>query len=226
MTIAALHVAAEALMAQPDGRRVRLSVDTFHISRVVDGKWAAPDTLIQALTSVRWNGQPALLQVYRQKDFSGAPLLDSLWMDPHTLEPIRHSRRASQIAADLRFANGRITGRVSWPNGATQAVDTVVTGPIYDAGASDLIARALPMRAGAISTLTLYVPGFGPNPMRIVVTRQDTLRMRNGDTRGAWLLRGDIGGEPVTMWVAADNRDLLELIAGDPAAPSMRYTRH
>ena len=226
VAILALNVAVVSAAAQPDGRRVRLSVDTFHVSSVVEGRPAAPDTLIQSLMSVRWNGQPVLLQVYRQKDFGGGVVLDSLWMLPHSLEPLRHSRRSSHIAADVRFLKNRITGQIVWSNGTMQAVDTVVTGPVFDAGASDLVARALPMKLGATSDITLFVPGYGPNPMRIVVSRHDTIRTRRGGSRAAWQLTGHIGGEPLMTWVAADNRDLLELVAGNPAAPSMRYTRH
>ena len=224
-SLIALVAAACSNASQPDGARVRLSADTFHIARSVDGRPAPPDTLFQSLLSVSFEGQPALLQVYHQGDFTGGVVLDSLWMHPRTLEPIRHSRRSSQLVAHVSFSSGRITGRVSRPNGATQIVDTLFRGRIYDAGASDLVARALPLIDDRTVHLTLYVPGYGANPMRIAWSGRDTIRTRKGILRAAWRLTGSIGGEPLTMWVAIDNRDLLELVAGDSAAPSVKYTR-
>jgi hypothetical protein len=225
LIVVALVAAHQAAIAQPDGARVRAGVDTFHISRVEHGRPVAPDTLVQALLSVRWNGQPALLQVYRQRDFSGGAIVDSLWMHPRTLEPLRHARRSSYLAADLRFTKGRITGTIRWPDGRRHMVDTIVAGPIYDAGATELIARALPLTPGETAHLTLYVPGYGVNPMKVALAGEDTVRSHRGVARSAWRLTGSIGGEPVTMWVATDNRDLLQLVAGEPTAPT-KYVRH
>jgi hypothetical protein len=110
----------------------------------------------------------------------------------------------NRIEAELRYADGRVTGALRMPAtfGGSTTLDTPATGPVYDASALYPVVAALPLRAGAAWTLPVYTTYVRQvAPYRLEVGAVETVRTGLGDVP-AYRVQVTAGAFAQTLWIS------------------------
>ena len=224
--LAALLALPCALPAQPSAERLRFGADTLEVSELEGTVRHRLALAVQTTSRTTVDGRPALLQVFEQQDEAGPRTTDSLWVSFPGLEPLRHRRHGTASTVALEFGAEAITGRAGVAGRPVVPVQDGRPATFYSAGATDLVARAMPMRAGATLEAPFYVSGAGFTTITYTVAGEETIALRDNRTRPAWRveLRWS-GSDGVTrVYVDRETRDLL-LIADDSGGRALRYAR-
>lgn len=147
-----------------------------------------PDSTVPAghYTSIRTPvtlaGREALLVVQR---LSGGRSLDSIWVAPRTLAPLKHVGRAGANTVDVTWEGTRVTG--SWTNGTTtHTVDTTLARPAFDQSVAPLALEALTLVPGYRARIVTFDAERGPGWIDIEVRGEATMPGSRG--RRVWVV--------------------------------------
>ena len=147
-----------------------------------------PDTVVPAgrytsvTTPVRLGGRDALLVV---EELSGGRSLDSIWVAPRSLAPLKHVGRAGGTTMDVTWEGTRVTG--SWTDTAgTHSVDTTLAEPAFDQSVAQLVLEALPLVPGYRARIVTYDAAHGPGWIDVEVRGEAT--MPGSRDRRVWVV--------------------------------------
>lgn len=110
----------------------------------------------------------------------------------------------NRIETELRYADGRVTGEMKLPPsfGGTTALDSPLSGAVYDATSLYAVVAALPLRAGAVWTLPVYTTYVRQvAPYRIEVGEVETVQTGVGAVR-AYRVRVTAGSFTQVLWIS------------------------
>jgi hypothetical protein len=193
---------------------LKLATDSLEVYVVRQGKQARSGTMIDALDTVRVNGELRLQRVYSRTDVllgSGVDTLVDAFADL-TLRLV-DSRSDGGGVEHVEWRNGRITGVVEQSGRPARQIDTATAGGVYSSASFDLILRAAPLANGYSITLPAYSGRQGPKTVSAKVAGSETLP-RFGAT---WRVDVDFGGRSATFWITKDSRRLVrQLVRAAP----------
>ena len=199
-------------------RLLRLATDSLEVYVVRQGKQARTGTMVDALDTVRVNGELRFARVYSRTDAllgNGVDTLVDAFADL-TLR-LTDSRSEGGGVEHVEWRNGRLTGVVDQSGRPTRQIDTATAGAVYSSASFDLILRAAPLANGYTITLPAFSGRQGPKTVSAKVAGSETLP-RFGAT---WRLDVDFGGRSATFWITKDSRRLVRQLVR--AAPGVDF---
>jgi len=190
---------------------LRLTTDSLEVYIVRQGTQDRSGTIVDALDTVRVNGELRFRRVYTRTDAVLGNGLDTL-VDAFANLTLRtvDSRSEGGGVEHLEYRNGRIVGALEQSGAPTRPVDTGASGGGYSSASFDLVLRAAPLT----NTFSVSLPAFsGRQGWKIVsakVAGSETLP-QFGET---WRLNADFGGRTATFWITKDSRRLVRQLIG------------
>jgi len=193
---------------QPDGRRLRLSVDSLDVYVVQLGQSRRTGFLIDRLDTVRVNGETMLRRVYRTTDSVLGSSVDTLVDSFATLQPQRVSSRSNRATERLDWQLDRVVGVVEEPDAPARSIDSPRPTGWYSSASFDLILRASPLADGYKISVPTFSGRQGSHVLTANVARSEVVE-GYGDT---WRIEADVAGLPVTFWISKSSRRLVRQI--------------
>jgi dipeptidyl aminopeptidase/acylaminoacyl peptidase len=142
-------------------------------------------------------------------------------LDPATLAPRSRTIEQGPLAIELRFNDGKVTGRMNM-GGQDQPVDNDLGGPTFGDGAGGLVAiGCLPLAEGYSETLRqIDLEKVKPKLMRLDVTGTETVKVPAGqfDCFKVELTSAEAGPDRITVWIAKETRVPVKYSVAMPAA--------
>lgn len=227
LLLASSPLVASPLAAQsPTAAPLRFGSDTLEVSELEGTLRHRVALAVQTTSRTTVEGQEALLQVFEQWDEAGPSTTDSVWVAFPSLQPLRHRRHGTASSVALEFGSDSIRGRAGISGRPVRNVSEHRPATFYSAGTTDLVARAMPMRAGATLEAPFYLSGMGFTTITYTVAGEETIALRDNRTRRAWRVELRWSGLPgvTRVYVDRETRDLL-LIADDTGGRELRYAR-
>lgn len=188
-----------------DPTRLRLTTDSLELYIVRDGKRHRTGTIVDALDTIRTNGELRFERVYGRTDELLGNGVDTL-VDAYADLTLRRidSRSDEGGVERVEWLNGRIVGVVE-QNGAARQIDTAAPAGAYSSASFDLILQSAPLADGYHVAISAYSGRQGTKPMSATVAGSERLP-RFG---AAWRIEADLGGRTATFWIAKDSRRLV-----------------
>lgn len=203
---------------------LKLATDSLEVYVVRQGKQARTGTMVDALDTVRANGELRLERVYSRTDLLLGSGVDTL-VDAFANLTLRlvDSRSDGGGVEHVEWRNGRITGVVEQSGRPARQIDTVTVGGVYSSASFDLILRAAPLANGYAITLPAFSGRQGPKTVSAKVAGSETLP-RFGAT---WRVDVDFGGRSATFWITKDSRRLVrQLVNVAPGTQILILANH
>jgi hypothetical protein len=188
----------------PDGRLLRLGVDSLAIYLVRGADTTRTGTLRDELSLVRDGDLELLQRVYVSIDRVLGTRVDTL-VDARTdLRPVRHRSHTGRAAESIDFAKGRATGWLRLSNGDSVPVDAAAEA--FNASSFDLVLRASPLHDGWEAS----IPAFLPNTRAVTPLRARVVGVEQVDAERCWRVQAEFAGTPVTFWIGQTSRALRQ----------------
>jgi len=221
LVIALVSTAAHAQpkpVAGLDPGLIRLKTDSLEVYVVRQGKQARSGTIVDALDTVRVNGELRLRRVYVRTDELLGDGVDTL-VDAFGDITLRQvdSRSDGGGVEHLEWRSGRLTGRIEQNGRPVRQIDTVAADGVYSSASFDLILRAAPLANGYSLTLPAFSGRQGPKTVSAKVAGSETLRPFGA----TWRLDVDFGGRSAAFWITKDTRRLVRQLVH--AAPGVDF---
>lgn len=193
------------------GTRITPDTSTYRLFLSQQGQEREIGTLRQEIAVIREKGQPALRRVNAINSPMMGTRTDTVIMHRTTLAPISHRSSDMRRAIALDFRGDSIRGSMTPAGGAAQPIAYRSEPALFDAAASDLVLRALPLTEGYAVELPVYLhEGGGKNTMAARVVGSETVTGPDGRVTEAWKVEGKLAGQTVTSWFAKESRDILK----------------
>lgn len=186
----------------PDGRLLRLGVDSLAMYLVQGTDTTRTGTLRDELSVVREDGRELLRREYISIDRVLGTRVDTLVDVRADLRPVRHRSHTDRAVEAVDFAAGRATGWLRLANGDSVAVDAAADA--FNASSFDLVLRASPLRDGWEAT----VPAFHPTTRAVMALRARVVGVEHVAQERCWRVQAEFGGTPVTFWIGQTSRAL------------------
>ena len=189
-----------------DPARLRIATDTLDVYIVREGKQHRTGTIVDALDTVRTNGELRLERVYRRTDELLGNGIDTL-VDAFADLTLRRidSRSDDGGVERVEWRDGRIIGVIDQPGEPTRQVDTAVAGGAYSSASFDLILESAPLSKKYAVTIPAYSGREGTKRVSAKVAGSEKLP-RFGAT---WRVEADYGERSATFWITKDSRRLV-----------------
>jgi hypothetical protein len=188
---------------------LRLTTDSLEVYVLRQGKQGRSGTIVDALDTVRVNGELLLRRVYGRTDAALGDGLDTL-VDAFADVTLRQidSRSDGGGVEHLEWRSGRLIGVVEQSGRPARQIDTAAVGGVYSSASFDLILRAAPLANGYAITLPAFSGRQGAKIVSAKVAGSETLP-RFGAT---WRVEVDFGGRTATFWITKDSRRLVRQV--------------
>ena len=189
-----------------DPTRLRLTTDTLDVYIVREGRQHRTGTIIDALDTVRTDGELRLQRVYRRTDEllgNGVDTLVDAFADL-TLRRI-DSRSDDGGVERVEWRNGRIVGVVEQNGKPARQIDTAAAGGAYSSASFDLILRSAPLAARYALAIPAYSGREGPKRLTAKVAGSEKLP----GFGATWRVEADFGQRSATFWITKDSRRLV-----------------
>jgi hypothetical protein len=215
-----LTLLSATVQAQPkpvpglDPKRLRLTTDSLEVYVVRQGEQARTGTIVDALDTVRVNGELQLRRVYSRTDALLGNGVDTL-VDAFADISLRlvDSRSDDGGVEHVEWRNGRLSGRVEQNGAPVRQIDVAAAAGIYSSASFDLVLRAAPLADRYSVTVPAFSGRQGAKTLSAKVTGSENLP-RFGPT---WRVEANFGARTATFWVTKDSRRLVrQLIAAGP----------
>ena len=221
LAIALVSVTAHAQpkpVARLDPGLLKFKTDTLEVYVVRRGKQARTGRIVDALDTVRVNGELRFRRVYSRIDELLGDGVDTL-VDAFGNITLRQvdSRSDGGGVEHLEWRSGRLTGRIEQSGRPARQVDTAAADGVYNSASFDLILRAAPLANGYTLTLPAFSGRQGPKTVSAKVAGSETLRPFGA----TWRLDMDFGGRSGTFWITKDSRRLVRQLVH--AAPGVDF---
>lgn len=167
-----------------------------------------------------WEGRAALLVVESSQGTAGSAV-DSTWVDPETLVPIRRAIRQGPATIALSFEDGTVTGRIE-AGPQSLPVDVRAEGPVFSTGpALELALSTLALEPGTAGSVQLFEVLEGRvKPYRVQVGEPGNVETPAGAIEAAPVALAPADGSPggQTVWVeTAEPHRVVKVEATLPA---------
>jgi len=215
LTLVATSIEARAQSgARLDPGLLRLTTDSLEVYLVRQGEQHRTGTIVDALDTVRVNGELRFRRIYTRTDAllgNGVDTLSDAFADI-TLRLV-DSRSDDGGVEHVEWRNGRLTGFVEQRGQPARQVDLPSPKGTFSSASFDLMLRAAPLA----DRFTTMIPAFsgrqGPKNLSAKVAGSETLP-RFGPT---WRIEADFGGRSATFWITKDSRRMVrQLIRAAP----------
>jgi hypothetical protein len=189
-----------------DPRRLQLTTDSLEIYVIRQGDRQRAGTIVDALDTVRVNGELRLRRIYRRTDAVLGNGVDTL-VDGYADLRLRlvDSRSDGGGVEHTEWRNGRVVGVVEQGGNTTRQVDTAAASGVYSSASFDLILRAAPLAQGYTLTIPAFSGRQGAKTLSAKVAATEMLP-GIGET---WRVEADVGGRAVTFWISKGSRRLV-----------------
>lgn len=189
-----------------DPKLLRLGTDSLEVYVVRQGKQGRSGTIVDALDTVRVNGELRLRRVYTRTDEllgNGVDTLVDAFADL-TLRLV-DSRSDGGGVEHEEWRNGRIVGAVEQAGRRVRQIDTAAADGVYSSASFDLILRAAPLANGYTLSLPAFSGRRGAKTVSAKVVGSEILRPFGA----TWRLDVDFGGRSAMFWITKDSRRLV-----------------
>jgi hypothetical protein len=188
---------------------LRLGTDSLEVFIMRQGKQGRSGTIVDALDTVRVNGELRLQRVYSRTDAVLGDGVDTL-VDAFADIRLRRtdSRSDGGGVEHVEWRDGRITGAIEQSGRPARQIDTVAADGVYSSASFDLILRSAPLADGYAITLPAFSGRQGPKTVSAKVAGSETLRPFGA----TWRLDVDFGGRSATFWITKDSRRLVRQV--------------
>jgi hypothetical protein len=189
-----------------DPRRLQLTTDSLEIYVIRQGDRQRTGTIVDALDTVRVNGELRLRRIYGRTDAVLGNGVDTL-VDGYADLRLRlvDSRSDGGGVEHTEWRNGRVVGVVEQGGNTTRQVDTAAASGVYSSASFDLILRAAPLAQGYTLTIPAFSGRQGAKTLSAKVAATEMLP-GIGET---WRVEADVGGRAVTFWISKGSRRLV-----------------
>ena len=203
-----------------DGSAVENGTQRYEQKAETQGR-AIELTSTRLVTESEWEGRPALLVVESSEGAMGSAV-DSTWVDPQTLAPIRRTIHQGTATITLAFTDGAVTGEIQ-AGPQTLPVDVQTKGTVFAGGpALELGLSTLPLEAGTTSSIQLFEVLEGKvKPFRVEVQEAGAVATPAGSYEANPValtpLDGSTGGQTIYVETAEPHR----VVKVDATLPAM-----
>jgi len=217
----AFAIACSTIQAQSrpvprlDTRLLRLRTDSLEVYLVHQGKQHRTGSIVDALDTVRVDGELCFQRVYRRTDAELGNGVDTLIdaVADLTLRSI-DSRSDDGGVAHVEWNAGHIAGIVEQSGRSARRIDTAVAGGAYSSASFDLILEASPLGQGYSVTVSAFSPRQGAKVVSGRVAGSETLP----GFGATWRVEADYGERTATFWITKNTRRLVrQLVHVTPA---------
>jgi hypothetical protein len=188
--------------------------DSLEIYVVRQGDRQRTGTIVDALDTVRVNGELRLQRIYQRTDEALGNGVDTL-VDAFADLRLRliNSRSDDGGVEHEEWRNGRVIGVVEQSGKAARQVDTAAASGVYSSSSFDLILRAAPLTQGYELAIPAFSGRRGATTLSAKVAASETLPQLGA----TWRVEADVGGRSATFWIAKDSRRVVrELVRVTP----------
>ncbi|HTK54419.1 MAG TPA: hypothetical protein VL308_21150 [Gemmatimonadaceae bacterium] len=189
-----------------DPKRLRLTTDSLEVYLVREGERYRSGTIVDALDTVRVNGELRLQRIYRRTDVALGNGVDTL-VDAFADLTLRlvDSRSDDGGVEHVEWENGRLVGAVEQSGKSTREIDTTVTRGVYSSASFDLILQAAPLADGYRVAISAFSGRRGARTVSAKVAASEKLP----GFGATWRVEADLGGRRATFWITKDSRRLV-----------------
>jgi hypothetical protein len=187
-------------------RLLRLATDSVEVYVVRQGDRQRTGTIVDALDTVRVNGELRLQRIYSRTDEVLGNGVDTL-VDAFADLRLRliDSRSDGGGVEHEEWRNGHVVGVVEQSGKPVRQVDTAAASGVYSSSSFDLIVRSAPLAQGYTLTISAFSGRQGAKTISAKVAASETLP-RFG---AAWRVEADLGGRSATFWIAKNSRRVV-----------------
>jgi hypothetical protein len=201
-------------VAKLNPRLLQLTTDSLQIYIVREGQRHNTGAIVDALDTVRVNGELRLQRIYTRADRVLGNGVDTL-VDAYADLRLRFvdSRSDGGGVEHVEWRDGRVVGTVEQTGKPTRQVDTAAASGVYSSASFDLILRAAPLAQGYALTISAFSGRQGAKTLSARVVASETLPQLGA----SWRVEADLGGRSATYWIAKDSRRVMrELVRVAP----------
>ncbi len=183
-------------------------------------------TQTETLTSGRLNGRPTLLDVL-VFDTPRAKTVDSSWIDPATLKPLRFQSHNAARTVRLDFLADRVRGQSTPADSAPTVFDRRLGVAPFEWNVLALAVSALPLRHGYCASLPVYTDRFDRvSWYEVQVVRNTTINRKKRAPEPVWevLARSDTAAPEARYWISQRHRVVSRVLVSEPGI-SILYAR-
>jgi hypothetical protein len=199
--------AAQRPTSGPDGRLLRLGVDSLAMYLVQGTDTTRTGTLRDELSVAHEDGRELLRRVYVSIDRVLGMRVDTLVDVRADLRPVRHRSHTDRAMEAVDFAAGRASGWLRPANGDSVPVDAS-SADAFNASSFDLVLRASPLRDGWEAT----IPTFHPTTRAVTALRARVVGAEHVAQEWCWRVQAEFAGTPVTFWIGRTSRALRQQV--------------
>jgi hypothetical protein len=183
-------------------------------------------TQTETLTSGRLNGRPTLLDVLIF-DTPRARTVDSSWIDPVTLKPLRFQSHNAARTVTLDFAADRVRGQTTPADSAPSTYDRKLGVAPFEWNVLALAVSALPLREGYCANLPVYSDRSDRvSWYHVNVVRDTTIERKTRGPEPVWEVaaRADTAAPEARYWISWRHRVVSRVLVSEPGI-SILYAR-
>lgn len=180
----------------------------------------------EVLTADTLAGRPVLLHVVTF-DTPNALTVDSSWVNPATLSPIRMQSSNKFRVVDLEFRAGSVRTTTTSADSAPRTSEHPLAVRPFEWNMLPLALSSLPLRVGYAARLPVFSDRAGQVVWYSVRVAADTFLTRASGYRSPmWQLvaRADSGGPDAQWWVSQRHHFVDQALVSEPGV-SMMYAR-
>jgi hypothetical protein len=183
-------------------------------------------TQTEILSSSELDGRPTLLDVL-VFDTPRGKTVDSSWIDPKTLKPIRLKSDNAARSVVLDFNADRVRGETTAEDSAPTITDRRVAVPPFEWNVMALAISALPLRRGYCANLPVYSDRSGRVTWyKVQVLGETTIARRSRGPEPVWevVARPDSTAPEAHYWINRHHR-VVSRVRVSEAGISILYAR-
>jgi hypothetical protein len=183
-------------------------------------------TQTETLTSGRLDGRATLLDVL-VFDTPRARTVDSSWIDPQTLRPLRFQSHNAARTVILEFEADRVHGKSTPSESAATIIDHPLDVSPFEWNVLALAVSALPLRAGYCASLPVYTDRSGRVSWYAVrVVGDTTIDRKSRGPEAVWevVARADSAAPEARYWISRQHRVVSRVRVSEPGI-SIVYAR-
>jgi len=183
-------------------------------------------TQTETLTAARLNGRPVLLDVL-VFDTPRARTVDSSWVDPETLKPLRFQSHNAARTIRLDFVADRVRGQTSPADSAPIFLDRRLGVAPFEWNVLALAVSALPLRPGYCASLPVYSDRSGRvSWYQVRVVGDTTIERKSRGPEAVWevVARPDSAAPQARYWISRHHRVVSRVLVSEPGI-SIMYAR-
>jgi hypothetical protein len=193
-------------IARLNPKLLQLSTDTLEVYLVREGERQHTGTIVDALDTVRVNGELRLQRVYTRTDTvlgNGVDTLIDAFADL-TLRRI-NSRSDGGGVERVEWQGGRIVGSIEQSGKRTREIDTDAADGVYSSASFDLVLRAAPLANGYKITIAAFAGREGTKTVSARVVGTET----TPPFGATWRVEANFGERTAIFWITKDSRRLV-----------------